>query len=56
MIFYTDGSEITNKIGAASYCMTTIKIQYQYLGNDLQFNVYAAELMEIQLAIKYWLS
>jgi ribonuclease HI len=56
MVFYTDGSGITNKIGAASFCPTTGEIQHQYLGSDFQFNVHTAELVGIQLAIKHWLS
>jgi ribonuclease HI len=56
IVFYTDGSGITNEIGAASYCVTTGEIQHQYLGNDSQFNVHAAELAGIHLAIKHWLS
>ena len=55
MVFYTDGSGITNKIGAASYCVTTGETQHQYLGSDSQFNVHAAELVGIHLAIKHWL-
>jgi hypothetical protein len=56
MVFYTDGSEITNKIGAASYCVTTGGTQHQYIGRDLQFNIYVAELVGIHLTIKHWLS
>ena len=53
MVFYTEGSGITNKIRAASYCATTGEIQHQYLGSDLHFNVHAAELVGIHLAIKH---
>ena len=41
---YTDGSGINNKIGAAVYNATAGTTNYQYLGSEAQFNVYAAEL------------
>ena len=56
MVFYTDRSEINNKIRAASYCATTGEIQHQHLGSELQYNVHAAELVGIHLAIRQWLS
>jgi hypothetical protein len=56
MVLYTDRSRITNKIGAASYYRTTGKIHYQHWENDSQFNIHAAELVRIHLAIKHWLN
>ena len=48
---YTDGSGIDGAIGAAAYSPTVAKTQYQYLGNEASFNVFAAELMAMNLAI-----
>jgi ribonuclease HI len=47
---YTDGSGIENKVGAAAYNSTTNATSHQHLGNNTQFNVYAAELTALHLA------
>src|SRR5579859_4030667 len=38
-------------MGAAAYCPQTSETKHLYLGTDKQFNVYAAELSAIDLAI-----
>src|ERR1700738_2875370 len=52
IIIYTDGSGIDGNIGAAAYCLTTTNVQGQYLGKQSHYNVYAAELTAIHLALK----
>ena len=49
---YTDGSGIENKIGAAAYVLTTKETRHHHLGSQVQFNVYAAELSAIYIALK----
>jgi ribonuclease HI len=49
---YTDGSGIESKIGAAAYNSMTNEVSHQYLGSEKQFNVYAAELTALHLAVK----
>src|SRR5205809_6524920 len=51
-IYITDGSGITNKIGAAAYAPTTKETSHHHLGSEIRFNVYAAELTGIYLARK----
>ena len=52
MSIYTDGSGI--KIGVAAYNTTTDETKYQHLGDDLQYNLYAAELTAIHMDIMQW--
>ena len=52
MTFYTDGSGIEGRIGAAAYNAVTKEASHQHLGSEMQFNVYTAELTAVQLAIK----
>src|SRR5436190_22412716 len=49
---YTDGSGIKGRIGAAIYNATINEIRHQHLGKDTQYNVFAAELAALQLAIE----
>jgi len=51
LCIYTDGSGIDGEIGAAAYSSTLTKSEHQYLGKDTSFNVYAAELTAVDLAI-----
>ena len=51
LIIYTDGSGHNGHIGAAIYSPTTSVIKGEYLGTDDIHNVYAAELMAIQMAV-----
>src|SRR5215471_4810580 len=41
---YTDGSGITNKIGAAIHNATINKAYHQHLGKDTKYNVFSAEV------------
>ena len=53
LLIYTDGSGIEGKIGAAACDRNSTGGQgTQYLGNDKQFNVYAAELTAMNLAVE----
>ena len=52
MTFYTDGSGIEDRIGAAAYNAVAKEASHQHLGSEMQFNVYTAELTALQLAIK----
>jgi ribonuclease HI len=47
---YTDGSGINGKIGAAAYCERNSKVALQHLGNETQYNVFAAELTALCLS------
>src|SRR5436190_21154671 len=49
---YTDGSGIEGKIGAAAYNSVTNEASHQYLGSEMQFNVYTAELTALHLTVK----
>ena len=49
---YTDGSGIENKIGAAAYNSSANEVGHQHLGDVTQFNVYAAELTALHLAVQ----
>jgi len=48
-MIYTDGSGINNNVGAAVYNATTNTTNHQYLGSEMQQNVYAAELKALHL-------
>jgi len=48
---YTDGSGIDNYIGAAIYNQTLNQSEQQHLGHQSRYNVYAAELWAINMAI-----
>ena len=50
---YTDGSGISNGIGAAMYCHTDQQIEQQYLGKSSESMVYAAELEAIHMAVTH---
>ena len=56
MIIYTDGSGIEGQVGAAAFNMTTSQTSHQYLGSQTKYNVYAAELMALDLAVNQWQS
>ena len=51
MITYTDGSGINEGIRAAAFNMSTSQISHQHLRRQTYFNVYRAELAEINLGI-----
>ena len=48
---YTDGSGIKDQIGAAVHCPELSKTVKQHLGSETEFNVYAAELLAINMAV-----
>ena len=48
---YTDGSGIKDQIGAAVHCPELSKTVKQHLGPETEFNVYAAELLAINMAV-----
>jgi len=54
MVIYTDGSGISGKIGAAAYNTTTEEVSLQHLGSETHYNVYAAELTAISMAVTLW--
>ena len=54
IIIYTDSSGIANKIGAAAFNPTLNKANHQHLGSDAQYNVYAAEMTALDMAITMW--
>jgi ribonuclease HI len=56
MTIYTDESGINGKIGAAAWNATTNATGLQHLGDDLQYNVYTAELTAIHIALSQWKS
>ena len=49
---YTNGSGIESQISTAAYNSLINEVSHQYLGSEKQFNVYAAELTALHLAIK----
>jgi hypothetical protein len=49
---YMDGSGIERKIGAAIYKMDINTTQLQHLGSEIQYNVFAAELIMMYLSAK----
>lgn len=49
---YTDGSGIDGHIGAAAICPSRAKVEQQYLGDESQYNVFAAEIEAMCLAVK----
>jgi ribonuclease HI len=49
---YTDGSEIEGKVGAAAYSHRGATHETRYLGTDKESNVYAAELVAMNLALQ----
>jgi ribonuclease HI len=49
---YTDGSEIEGKVGAAAYSHRGGTHETRYLGTDKESNVYAAELVAMNLALQ----
>ena len=49
---YTDDSGIESKIGAAAYNSAINEASHQHLRSETQFNVYAAKLTALHLAIK----
>jgi len=51
LIIYTDGSGIDTKIGASACDIDHDRTSVQHLGNDSQFNVFAAELTAMNLAL-----
>jgi len=52
MYIYTDGSGINGHVGAAAYSPTLNTTSHQYLGEENSFNVFAAELTAIDLAME----
>jgi hypothetical protein len=40
LTFYTDGSGISNSVGAASYCPLTDDVRHQHLGPTTRFTVH----------------
>ena len=52
MYIYADGSGTGGHIGAAAYSTTTNKTSRQYLGEENAFNVFAAELSAMDLAME----
>jgi ribonuclease HI len=51
MIIYTDRSGIANKVGAATFNPTSNKASHQHLSSNAQYNVYAAEMTALDMAI-----
>ena len=51
LLIYTDGSGIKDQVGAAAYCPELSKTIKQHLGPEAEFNVYAAELLAINMAV-----
>jgi len=51
LIIYTDGSGHDGHIGAAMYSPTLRNVKCKYMGTEDTHNVYAAELMAIQMAV-----
>jgi ribonuclease HI len=51
LIIYTDGSGHDGHVGAAIYSPTLRTAKGKYVGTDETHNVYAAELMAIQMAV-----
>jgi hypothetical protein len=51
LIIYTDGSGHDGHVGAAIYSPTLRTAKGKYIGTDETHNVYAAELMAIQMAV-----
>jgi ribonuclease HI len=49
---YTNGSGIDSNIGAAAVCPTVSITAHQHLGTESSYNVFAAELTAIHLAIR----
>jgi ribonuclease HI len=49
---YTDGSEIEEKVGAAAYSHRGGSHESRYLGTNRESNVYAAELVAMNLALQ----
>ena len=47
---YTDGSGIGGRVGAAKYYASNHKVTHQHLGNETEYNVFAAELTALCLA------
>jgi hypothetical protein len=47
---YTDGSGINSHVRAAAYSPTTSTTRQRYLGTELEYNVYTAEVAAIELA------
>jgi ribonuclease HI len=56
MHIYTDGSNIDGKVGAAAHNATLLTTSQQHLGSETLFNVFAAEVEAINLALKQWQS
>ena len=54
LVVYTDGSGIDEKVGAAIYNHSTSEAVHQHLGAQAHYNVYAAELTAIHLAVTQW--
>jgi len=48
---YMDGSGIKGQIGAAAHCPELSKTAMQHVGPETEFNVYAAELLAINMAV-----
>jgi len=53
---YMDGSGIDGHIGAADVSPQVSGIMHQYLGSDEEYNIYAAEIAEFELAADIALS
>src|SRR5438874_2477001 len=51
MRIYTDGSGINGQVGVAAYCPELSKTTKQHLGPETEYNVYAAEVFAINMAI-----
>ena len=52
MTIYTNDSEIENKIDTTAHNLIINETNHQYLESDKHYNIFAAELTAIQLAIK----
>ena len=49
---YTNGSNINTKVGAATFSMTLNETIISYLGSNDHFNIFIAELEDINLGLK----
>jgi len=54
MTIYTDGSGINGKVGAAAIDLENGIKAHQHLGAEIKYNVYAAELAGIHMALIQW--
>ena len=56
MIIYTDGSGVKGRVNAAAVNLAANQISHQHLGSQIQYNVFAAELVDPDLAFTQWQS